>query len=130
MAFLSTYYPVIKQLHILTALISLALFLTRFWMLMRQPVWLGKGWVRVTPHINDTLLLTFAVLLCFATRQTPLVTPWLTEKVVFVLLYILAAMFALKKAKTRPGQIIWFIIALLLFAYTANIAVHKTPLVF
>ncbi len=129
MHFLSTHYLAIKQLHILTAMISITLFLLRFWMLIRQSGWLRKKWIRVAPHINDTLLLTFAVLLCFATRQAPLVTPWLSEKVIVVILYILAAMFTLKWAKTRSGRIIWFIIALSLFAYTANIAVHKTPMI-
>lgn len=129
MHFLSTHYLVIKQLHILTAIVSISLFLLRFWMLMRRPGWLRQTWIRVLPHINDTLLLTFAILLCFATQQAPLLTPWLSEKVIAVVLYILAAMIALKWAKTRPGQIIWFIIALTLFAYTAKIAVHKTPLI-
>jgi uncharacterized membrane protein SirB2 len=84
----------------------------------------------VLPHVNDTLLLTFAILLCFATQQAPLVTPWLSEKVLAVILYILAGIFALKWAKSRTGQIMAFITALALFAYAANIAVTKTPLIF
>jgi uncharacterized membrane protein SirB2 len=56
-------------------------------------------------------------------------TPWLTEKVAAVILYILAGMFALKWAKSRFGQTVSFMIALGLFAFAATIAVTKTPLI-
>jgi uncharacterized membrane protein SirB2 len=126
--FLAEHYLAIRNLHILTAVISILMFSLRF-LLIRKPA--GQlRWIRVLPHVNDTLLLTFAILLCFATHQAPGVTPWLTEKVLVVILYILAGMFALKWAKSRGGQITWFIIALILFAYAVNIAVHKSPLIF
>jgi len=130
MVFLTEHYLLIKYLHILTALVSVSLFCLRFFLLMRRPARLWGRWIRGLPHVNDTLLLTFAILLCFATQQAPLVTLWLSEKVLAVILYILAAMFALKWAKSRRGQIAWFIIALILFAYAANIAVNKSPLIF
>ena len=56
-------------------------------------------------------------------------TLWLSEKVVFVLLYILAGMFALKWVKKPPARIIWFIIAVSMFVYAANIAINKSPLI-
>jgi uncharacterized membrane protein SirB2 len=130
MVFLTEHYLLIKYLHILTAGASISLFCLRFLLLMRKPAGLRSRWIRVLPHLNDTLLLTFAILLCFATRQAPLVTPWLSEKVLAVILYIVAGVIALKKAKSRPGQIAWFIFALILFAYTANMAVNKSPLIF
>jgi uncharacterized membrane protein SirB2 len=61
-------------------------------------------------------------------QQAPVFTPWLTEKVAAVILYILAGMFALNWSKGRLGQLIWFMIAIFMFAYTANIAIDKTPL--
>ncbi|MCJ7814421.1 MAG: SirB2 family protein [Xanthomonadales bacterium] len=130
MIFLSEHYLAIKYLHILTAVFSVAGFCLRFLQLMHKPAGPRGRWIRVLPHINDTLLLTFAILLCFATQQAPLVTPWLSEKVLAVILYILAGMFALKWEKGRAGQIIWFIISLTLFAYAANIAISKAPLIF
>ena len=130
MDFLAEHYLAIKYLHILTAVVSVSLFCLRFLLLMKRPAGLRRRWIRVLPHVNDTLLLTFAILLCFATRQAPLATPWLSEKVLAVILYIVAGLFAQKWAKSRTGQITWFIIALALFAYAANIAVTKTPLIF
>jgi uncharacterized membrane protein SirB2 len=129
MALLAEHYGAIRNLHILTAVLSILMFSVRF-LLIREPAGRLRLWNRVLPHVNDTLLLTFAIMLCFATRQAPLVTPWLSEKVLTVILYILSGMFALKWAKSRKGQVIWFIIAVTLFAYAAHIAVNKSPLIF
>ena len=122
---LSEHYLLIRQLHILTAALSVTLFTIRFLLLVRSPTWQPNRWLKVLPHVNDTLLLIFAVLLCIIIQQAPLITPWLTEKVAAVILYILAGMFALKWSKTRLSKIIWFIIALFMFAYAANIAINK-----
>jgi uncharacterized membrane protein SirB2 len=130
MEYLSAHYLQIKYLHILTAVLSILLFVSRFLLLRIEPDRRRRAWLKVLPHLNDSLLLLFAVLLCLAIQQAPLVTPWLTEKVTAVVVYILAGMFALKWAKSGPGQWIWFMIALFMFAYTANTAINKTPLIF
>lgn len=122
---LSDHYLLIKQLHILTATLSVTLFTTRFLLLIRNLAWQPNRWLKVLPHVNDSLLLIFAILLCIIIQQAPLITPWLTEKVAAVILYILAGMFALKWSKTRLSKIIWFIIAIFMFAYAANIAINK-----
>ena len=122
---LSEHYLLIRQLHILTAALSVTLFTIRFLLLVRSPAWQPGRWLKVLPHVNDSLLLIFAILLCIIIQQAPLITPWLTEKVTAVILYILAGMFALKWSKTRLSKIIWFIIAIFMFAYAANIAINK-----
>jgi uncharacterized membrane protein SirB2 len=122
---LSEHYLLIKQLHILTAALSVTLFTSRFLLLIRNLAWQPNRWFKVLPHVNDSLLLIFAILLCIIIQQAPLITPWLTEKVAAVVLYILAGMFALKWSKTHLSKIIWFIIAIFMFAYAANIAINK-----
>jgi len=122
---LSEHYLLIRQLHILTATLSVTLFTSRFLLLIRSLAWQPKRWLKVVPHVNDTLLLIFAILLCIIIQQAPLITPWLTEKVAAVILYILAGMFALRWSKNRLSKIIWFMIALFMFAYAANIAINK-----
>lgn len=130
MGFLTENFLVIRQLHITTAVVSILLFTGRFILLLRNSPRLDLRWLRVLPHINDTLLLTFAILLCFSISQAPLLTPWLSEKVSAVILYIISGMFALKWAKSRAGQVTWFFVSCLMFAYTANVAVNKNPLIF
>jgi uncharacterized membrane protein SirB2 len=130
MGFLTEHYLIIKQLHIMTAAVSILLFLIRFYLLMSTAGKRRPGWLRILPHLNDTLLLTLAILLCFSIQQAPIITPWLSEKVSAVILYIFSGMFALKWAKSRSGQVVWFIISCAMFAYTANIAMNKNPLIF
>jgi len=122
---LSEHYLLIRQLHITTVVLSITLFTLRFLLLIRSPARQPGRWLKVLPHVNDSLLLIFAIVLCIIIQQAPLVTPWLTEKVGAVILYILAGMFALKWSKSRPGKIIWFMIAIFLFAYAANIAINR-----
>ncbi len=128
-AFFSANYLLIKHLHVLTAVLSISLFTLRFLFLMYNSKWLQKRWLKFLPHINDSLLLTLAILMCISIQQAPLITPWLTEKVAAVILYIFAGMFALNWSKGRRHQIIWFIIAIFMFGYTANIAINKAPLI-
>ena len=130
MGFLSDNYLAIKALHVITVVTSISLFIFRFSVSLSHPGRLAHRWVRILPHLNDSAHLVFAVLLCIVIQQAPGVTPWLSEKVFFVVLYILSGMFALKWAKTRLARAIWFIIAVSFFAYTATIAVNKSPLVF
>jgi uncharacterized membrane protein SirB2 len=122
---LSEHYLLIRQLHILTVVLSITLFTSRFLLLIHSPTWQPKRWLKILPHVNDSLLLILAILLCIIIQQAPLITPWLTEKVTAVILYILAGMFALKWSKTRPSKIFWFMIAIFMFAYAANIAINK-----
>ncbi|MHB8759945.1 MAG: SirB2 family protein, partial [Thiobacillus sp.] len=50
-------YALIKQVHLATIAITLALFLLRgFWM-MAGSKRLQARWVRIVPHVNDSLLL-------------------------------------------------------------------------
>jgi len=130
MGFLTENYLLIKQLHIATALFSITLFIIRFFKSQQNPLQIKNRWLRVLPHLNDSLLLTFAILLCFSIQQAPLINPWLSEKVSAVFLYIISGMFALKWAKNRWSRNTWFVIACVMFAYTANIAMNKNPLVF
>ena len=129
MELLSENLLVIRLLHILTAAVSITLFSLRFYLLIKHPARLSRPWIKTVPHLNDSALLLFAVLLCLVTGQAPGTTPWLSEKVLAIIFYILAGMSALKWAKRRPTRIFWFIIAVSMFIYTANIAVKKTPLI-
>ena len=128
MTFLSEHYLLIRQLHMMTAILIVSLFTLRFMLLMRNSSWIPNRLLKVLPHINDSLLLVLATLLCVIIQQAPLITPWLSEKVAAVILYIVAGMFALKWSKQRLIQFFWFMIAISMFAYAANIAINKTPL--
>lgn len=120
-------YNGIKHLHMLLAVVSLFGFVLRgAWMLRDSPL-LQQRVVRVLPHVVDTLLLATAVALAVMSAQHPLVTGWVTAKVVGLIAYIVLGVIALRRGRTRGIRITAFVAALLVFAWIASVAVSKTP---
>lgn len=118
-------YLAIKHLHITCAALSGSLFLLRgFWMLQGSPV-LQRRWVRIAPHVIDTLLLTSALIMVFWSGQYPFVQNWLTAKVIALIAYIGLGTIALKRGKTRAVRVTAFIGALLVFSYIVGVAVTR-----
>lgn len=127
---MAAYYPLIKQLHILTVAITIVLFLLRFVWQRSGSAMLTRRWVRIAPHINDTLLLLTGVLLVVITHFYPF-TPqgsWLTEKLLGVIIYIALGSVALSR-RPRSDSTRWiaFAIALLALIIAIKLAVTKMP---
>ena len=115
----------IKFIHMSTAFISISLFLLRgFWVFKESPM-MKKKWVKIIPHVNDTILLITATLLALSLQQYPFVDSWLTAKFTALIIYIVFGMFALKRAKETKNKIIFFILALLMFSYIVGVALSE-----
>ena len=118
-------YIILKFIHIITALISITVFIIRYrWTIQSSPM-LQKQWVKIAPHINDTFLLISAIALAMVTAQYPLSATWLNAKIVALLLYISLGTIALKRGKTKQIQIIGGMLAILTFAYIVMVAISK-----
>ncbi len=89
---------------------------------------LYKTWVRVVPHVNDSLLLMCAVYLMLVTQQFPIVDNWLTVKMVALLVYIGLGMAAFKQGKTPGKRVLFALCALAVFAYIVAVALSKSPI--
>ncbi|MGB9129317.1 MAG: SirB2 family protein [Thiobacillus sp.] len=121
---------ILKNLHLATIAITLALFLLRgFWMMVDSPR-LQARWVRIVPHVNDTLLLASGIGLAVLIQQYPLVHGWLSAKLFALIAYIVLGTIALKRGKTRGQRIAAWIAALLVFGYMVTVAVAHDPLPF
>lgn len=118
-------YALLRLLHIGTVYVTLALFLLRgFWMLIDSPR-LRQRWVRVLPHVNDTLLLLAAIGLVVVAELDLLEQPWLMAKIIGLLAYIGLGTVALKRGRTKAIRVKAFIAALGVFAYIVAVAVTK-----
>lgn len=93
---------------------------------MRDSSMMTKKWVKIVPHVNDTVLLIAAIILAVSIQQYPFVHTWLTAKFIALLLYIIFGMFALKRAKRKTGKSIFFILALLSFGYIVAVALARS----
>ena len=121
-------YMMAKHLHLTAVGLSILFFVFRFIWSQFDATALSKKWVKILPHIIDTVLLASAIWLCFILSQYPFVNAWLTFKVIGVVLYIVFGLFALKKAKTKLSKWGFFVAALAVLMATAMVAVTKQPL--
>jgi uncharacterized membrane protein SirB2 len=113
-----------------TVFISITFFITRALWVFRQSVAdiirLNKKWVRILPHVNDTILLVSAIFLAVSIEQYPFVHTWLTAKLIALIFYIVFGMFALKRAKTKNTKIVFFALAIVTFFYIAMVALTRS----
>ena len=87
---------------------------------------MSKKWVKIVPHVNDTILLITAIILAVNLQQYPFTHDWLTAKFIALLLYIIFGMFALKRAKEMKNKVIFFVLSLLTFSYIIGVALNRT----
>jgi len=112
------------------AAISITGFVIRGILMMIESKLLRLRWVRIVPHIVDTLLLVSAVTLAVQLGFTPGNSPWLMAKIVGILAYIGLGFIALRFGRTKPIRITAWLAALLVFAYIVAVAVTMSPLPF
>lgn len=121
------WYPVLKHIHVTCVVISLAgFFLRGIWMLSDSPL-LERGWVRIVPHVNDTLLLLAAIGLSISVRQYPFVHDWVTAKVLGLLGYIGFGMFALRRGSSKARRCAFWLAALASAGYVVSVALTRDP---
>jgi len=77
------------------------------------------------PHIP---LLASAIALAIISSQYPLAQSWLTAKVIGLIAYIVCGAIALKRGKTKTVRAVFFVVALLIFAYIVLVALNRSPL--
>lgn len=121
-------YAALKAIHVGCVIASYALFVLRGVWMMRDSPRLRQRWAKVLPHVVDTALLTSAVLLAYTIRQYPFVAPWVTAKVLALVVYIVLGTIALKRGRTRGVRVAAWIAAQLVFFYIVSVALTKTPL--
>jgi uncharacterized membrane protein SirB2 len=123
-------YAGFKQLHMVLVYVSIAgFFLRGIWMMMESP-WLQRKWVRVLPHIVDTLLLLAGVTLAIMISQYPGTHAWLTAKIAGLIGYIVLGVFALREGRTRMSRGVFFLLALITYAWMISVARSKNPMGF
>ncbi|MBK7794083.1 MAG: SirB2 family protein [Betaproteobacteria bacterium] len=120
-------YLAVKHLHVAAVAVSLGLFVVRGGWALWSPERLGRAWVRIVPHVVDTLLLASALWLA---AQLGSLESWLLAKVAALLVYIGLGTLALKRGRTRRARAVALAAALATFAYIVSAAVTKSPLGF
>ena len=121
-------YVTIKVMHVGCAILSIAGFVARGVLRLLESPLLGVRWVRVAPHVVDTVLLASALWLSWLSGQYPFVQGWLTAKVIALLAYIALGSVALRHGRSRHGRAVAFTLALGAAAYIVSVAMSRDPL--
>lgn len=119
-------YMALKHLHMTAAGLSILFFIIRaFWSVSGSSC-LQNRFVRIAPHVIDTVLLVcglaLAGMLGAAANQ-----PWLLTKIVLLVVYIVVGSYAIKRGKTASSRGVAALIAIAIFAYIVGVALNRSP---
>lgn len=118
-------YLLVKTLHVACVVLSLSGFAARGALMLAQSPWLNARWVRVAPHVVDTVLLASAAWLSWFLQQYPFVHGWLTAKIVGLLAYIGLGMVALRRGRSKRVRTVFFVLALAAAGYVVSVALTR-----
>ena len=113
----------IKSIHVGSVGLSIAGFVARGVLMLRGSRLLGARFVRVAPHVVDSVLLASALWLAWFLHQYPFVSGWVTAKVLGLLAYIALGTIALRRGSTRRVRAAAFAAALATVAYIVTVAI-------
>ena len=119
------HYLLVKNIHVVTVILSITGFLTRTYWRFFTPHRLQWRFTRILPHIIDSLLLASAVILTLILHQYPFVHHWLTAKVLLLIVYIISGSFTLKTRYSKKVSLVALLIAVSSFASIVLIAHYR-----
>jgi uncharacterized membrane protein SirB2 len=120
---------VLKGFHVALAYLTVAGFVVRGLLSLAGSPLLGARWLKVAPHVIDTLLLAFGVALAVTLSVSPLQHGWLMAKIVGLIAYIGFGVLALR-ARSRGLKIAAFAAAIASVGYIFAVAYSKQVMPF
>jgi uncharacterized membrane protein SirB2 len=120
-------YSVLKIIHQTAVALSFVGFFARGVGMIRASSWIESRWARTWPHVVDTVLLASALGLIWMLRVSPFALPWITAKIVGLVIYIVLGSIALRYGRSKRVRIAAWFAAMTTFAYIVSVAVTKDP---
>ncbi|AKL12266.1 TPA: SirB family protein [Kluyvera intermedia] len=125
-------YTFLISLHLTTVILTISLFVLRYWWNFTGNPRVQARWMRIVPHAVDTLLLLSGLGLIVVTRYIPFTAngAWLTEKLFGVIIYIVLGFIALGRHRPRSQQtgFIAFLLGLVVLYIIIKLATTKIPI--
>jgi uncharacterized membrane protein SirB2 len=119
------WYPFVKSLHAGSVVVSIGGFALRGALMLAGSPLLQSRFVRVAPHIVDTVLLASAAWLAWFLMQYPFVHGWLTAKFIALLAYIALGTLALRRGRTLLVRAVSLAGALAAAGYIVAVALSR-----
>ena len=121
------YYFLLKAIHVTAAGLSIALFSLRLYWSVRGLAVLQQRWVKIVPHVIDSVLLLAGISLMVMLRVWPQQQPWLAAKLVGLLLYIGLGTIAIKRGRSARVRLLAGVLAIFVFALIVGAAWLHSP---
>ncbi|UXY13074.1 invasion regulator SirB2 [Kosakonia sp. ML.JS2a] len=125
-------FNVLITLHLTSVVLTISLFVLRYWWRWSADPRAQSRWVRVLPHTIDTVLLLSGAGLMWVTGYLPFTVKgaWLTEKLFGVIIYIVLGFIALGRHRPRSQQtgFIAFMLGLVVLYIIIKLAATKVPI--
>lgn len=125
---MAEFYFGLRHAHIGFAIASVSLFALRGVLMLADSTAVNSAWLRYPSYAIDTMLLTAALMLTSVIHQYPFQTPWLTMKVVLLVVYVVLGSTALKRGRTRRVRVAAFVAALVTVSFLFTVARAHHPL--
>ena len=123
-------YFVVKTIHQGAVALSLTGFFARGLGSLRGAAWVRGRLAKTVPHVVDTVLLLSALTLAWMLRLTPDSAPWLTAKIIGLVIYVGLGVIALKPGRPLRVRAAAWVAALATFGWIVSVAITKKPLGF
>lgn len=122
-----TMYLAIKYLHVACVVLSGSGFFLRGLLMMNGSPLLARRWLKIAPHVNDTVLLAAALSLSAMSGLYPFVDAWVTAKVFGLIGYIILGSLALQPGRGKGVRLASWLAALAMFGYIVSVALLHDP---
>ena len=122
------FYPQIKHIHIVIAVLSGSLFAMRGAFALAGARWPQALPVKWLSYAIDTALLTAAMMLLTILPWSTFANGWLLLKVVLIVAYVLLGVLAMRPHRSRRERALYYAAALLVFASIYGVARAHHPL--
>ena len=119
----------LKEFHVALAYVTVAGFVVRGLLSLADSPLRNRTWMRVAPHVIDTLLLAFGIGLAVSMSLSPFANSWLMAKIVGLVAYVGFGVMAMR-ARSRQLKIFGFIAAIACVGYIFAVAYSKQVMPF
>ncbi len=119
-------YESLKLVHMSAAAVSIGGFLLRAYWMLRSSALLTHRWVKVLPHVVDTILLLSGVGLLLLLKLPFAQSSWLHVKLAALVVYIVLGSIALKRGRTKRSRAIASVLAIATYLYIVGVALSKS----
>ncbi len=117
---------IFKHTHMLLAVLTVLGFSLRVYWRYVDSEMMQKKWVKIAPHVVDTMLLIFGVTLVFSYNLSVSENVWIIAKLTAIFCYIGIGFYTFKKATSRASILVGGLAGWLVLAYIFKVAFSKS----